>query len=87
MAYLTKVTSKGQLTLPKEIRKVLALNRNSYLAVDEVGEYILMKKISANPDEITDIFQEHVRERKVTKEELIKTLTDIRRKNGNKGND
>ncbi len=87
MAYLTKVTSKGQLTLPKEIRKVLALNRNSYLAVDEVGEYILMKKISANPDEITDIFQEQVRERKVTKEELIKTLTDIRRKNGNKGND
>ncbi|PKP56038.1 MAG: hypothetical protein CVT89_06950 [Candidatus Altiarchaeales archaeon HGW-Altiarchaeales-2] len=80
MAYLTKVTSKGQLTLPKEIRKVLALNRNSYLAVDEVGEYILMKKISANPDEITDIFQEQVRERKVTKEELIKTLTEIQRK-------
>ena len=80
MAYITKLTSKGQLTLPKEIRKALALGKGSYLAIDEVGEYVLMKKLDTKLDEITEVFQAEAKRKGITKEELIETLNDIQRK-------
>jgi len=80
MTYITKLTSKGQLTLPKEIRKALALSKGSYIAVDEVGEYVLMKKLDTRLDEITDVFQAEARKKGITKEELIETLNKIQRK-------
>ncbi len=40
----------------------------------------MMKKITSDPDEITDIFQEKAKEKGITRKELIKTLKDVQRK-------
>ena len=46
MPELTKVTSKGQVVIPSEIRKELDLKEGSQLVVSRMGELVLMRKIS-----------------------------------------
>ena len=40
-----KVTSKGQITIPVEIRLALGIDEHSYLEVSEQGEEIRLRKI------------------------------------------
>ena len=42
---VVKITSKGQFTLPVEIRRDLSLGKGSYLYVTKVGRLIVMKKV------------------------------------------
>ncbi|MDO8538248.1 MAG: AbrB/MazE/SpoVT family DNA-binding domain-containing protein [archaeon] len=46
MVQLTKVTSKGQVVIPSEIRKELKLEEGSQLAVSRVGSMVVMKRVS-----------------------------------------
>jgi transcriptional pleiotropic regulator of transition state genes len=41
-----KVTSKGQVTIPVEIRSSLGIDENSYLEVSEVGDEVRMRKLT-----------------------------------------
>ena len=40
-----KVTSKGQMTIPVEIRVALGIDEHSYLEVSEDGEEIRLRKL------------------------------------------
>jgi AbrB family looped-hinge helix DNA binding protein len=74
---LIKVSSKGQVVLPKRIRKKLSLDEKSYLVVEEVGGNIIMKKASERLDELASFFTREAKNRKISKEELLKTLSEI----------
>ena len=76
---LIKVSSKGQVVLPKRIRKKLSLDEKSYLVVEELGGNIIMKKASERFDELASFFSREAKNRKVTKEELLKTLQETER--------
>ena len=44
--YKIKVTSKGQVTIPKDVRKKMGINPGDYLEIKEAKEgYIIKKKI------------------------------------------
>lgn len=45
MPELTKMTTKGQVVIPSEIRKELGLGEGSQLVVSKLGELVLLKKI------------------------------------------
>ena len=45
MLELTKVTSKGQVVIPSEIRKELELEEGAQLVVSRAGDLVLMKKV------------------------------------------
>jgi AbrB family looped-hinge helix DNA binding protein len=74
-----KVTSKGQLTLPAEIREDLKIDERSYLYVIEAGNLILMKKIGVDPKEILNTFQKVAGEVGLTREELGRAIEGVRR--------
>ena len=76
---VVKVTSKGQLTLPAEIREDLKIDEDSYLYVIEAGNLILMKKIGVDPKEILSTFQKIAGEVGLTREELGRAIEEIRR--------
>lgn len=80
MSYVAKVTSKGQLTLPLNLRRMLGLSKDSYVIIDEIGDYILMKKLKAEMDEITDIFEREVKKKRITRDELIHSLKKVQSK-------
>lgn len=79
LSEVVKVTSKGQLTLPVNIRRDLALRDDSYLYVAKVGRLILMKKVDElTLDEISTILQELAREKGVTRRLLAREAEKIR---------
>lgn len=45
MSDLTKVTSKGQVVIPAEIRRELKLTEGSSIVVSRMGGLVLMKKV------------------------------------------
>ena len=43
---IIKVTEKGQITLPIELRRKLGITQNDYLVVESAGEYLTLHKAS-----------------------------------------
>jgi AbrB family looped-hinge helix DNA binding protein len=76
---VVKVTSKGQLTLPADIRDELNIGKDDYLYVTEAGGLILMKRIGVDPKEILNAFQRAAKEIGFTRKELDRVVQDIRR--------
>lgn len=74
MPKVTKMTSKGQVVIPVEIRDELELSEGTQLVVSRIGDLVLMKKIS-----ITDPKKEF--------EELTKFGRDFANKKGIKNED
>lgn len=52
MRTVVKVSSKGQIVIPKEIRKKLGIGRNSVLKIRVVGKKIILEPTSEPPDDI-----------------------------------
>lgn len=76
MPEITKVTSKGQVVIPQEIRKELDLDEGSQLVVSRSGDLVLMKKI-AIPDPKKE-FDDLVKwGKKFAKEKGIKSEGDV----------
>ena len=76
---IVKVTSKGQLTLPSEVRRTLSLGKGSYLYVTRVGKLIVMKKVGElTLDEISAILQRSARQRGLTRELLMQEVEKAR---------
>lgn len=42
---ISKITKKGQITIPSEIRKVLNITQGDFLAIAMEKDYILIKKV------------------------------------------
>ena len=78
MAEVIKVTSKGQVTLPADIRKKLHISKDTYIAVDIIGDYIIMKKVGLKLKELSEIIQKNVKEKGVTKKEIEKAILESR---------
>ena len=74
MNEVIKVTSKGQITLPIEIRKAMGITQDSYLIVERVGKYMLMKKAELRMKEIQGILLNDAKKKKITKKDLLKAL-------------
>jgi AbrB family looped-hinge helix DNA binding protein len=48
MGYVSKLTSAGQLTIPKEIRRKLGLQASSLVVLDEVGDVVLLRRFETD---------------------------------------
>ena len=48
MSYVSKVTSAGQLTIPKKIREKLGLRGSSFVVLDEAGDVVLLRPFEAD---------------------------------------
>ena len=48
---VTSVTSKGQVTIPKEIRQQLGIRQGSRIAFSMVGDHVEMKVCSSRASE------------------------------------
>ena len=76
MLEITKMTSKGQVVIPKELRDDLDLEEGSQLVVSRVGELVLMKKIAViDPkkefEELTRLGTKFAKEKGIRSEEDV----------------
>ena len=79
MTQVIKVTSKGQITIPSSIREELGLDKKSYIAVDTIGDYIIMKKVGLKLKEISDVINKDAKQKKITKKDIEKALKEARK--------
>lgn len=77
---VVKVTSKGQITLPVGIRNAIGITDDSYLLVERVGDYILLRKAELRMREIQGILRNEARRKSITRTGLLRDLKRERRK-------
>lgn len=46
MTEITKISSKGQVVIPRELRKKLGLSDGDSLQIEQVGDLLVLKKIN-----------------------------------------
>ncbi len=78
MAYVTKVTTKGQITLPSDVRKKLHIDKDNYMAVDVIGDYIIMKKVALRLRGISEIINRSAKEKGITRADIERTILESR---------
>ena len=79
MSEVIKVTSKGQITLPVEIRRMLDIDRDGYLIVDSIGDFIIMKKADMRMDEINKLLSRAAKKKKITRKDIKEAILKARK--------
>jgi len=78
---VVKITSKGQCTLPVEIRRDLSLGKDSYLYVTRLGRLIVMKKVDElSLNDISATLQSLAKKRGTTRNLLMREVERAREK-------
>lgn len=68
---IAKLSSKGQIVIPDDIRRRMKLEQGDYFYVTGYGKTIILTKVERTPfEEITSIFQRLAQEKGVTREEI-----------------
>lgn len=76
---ISKITKKGQITIPVEIRKKLDINQNDFLAITAEKDYILIKKVEfPSWDEIFLKGEKFAKENHLSQEDIINACSDVR---------
>jgi bifunctional DNA-binding transcriptional regulator/antitoxin component of YhaV-PrlF toxin-antitoxin module len=81
VSQVVKITSKGQFTLPVEIRRDLSLGKDSYVYVTKLGRLIVIKKVDElSLDDISTILEPLAKRNGVTRKILVKDIERAREK-------
>ena len=79
----TKLSSKGQIVIPRRIRRKLHLNEGTPFAIVEHGEEIIIKKIDMpkikNWNEVAEPFREAAKKSAFTSEDLSRLIKEARK--------
>lgn len=68
-AYISKVTSVGQITLPKEVRDELGIGQDDYVVIEKIGDTYLIKKFQGEK-RLLALIREKVKKSGVTRRRL-----------------
>ena len=77
--YVSKVTSAGQISLPKALREALGIEED-YIIIEPFGDALLLRKIKSMKEEIYEYFEKEAKIKGITKEKLEKALKKSSRK-------
>jgi AbrB family looped-hinge helix DNA binding protein len=81
LTQMAKITSKGQFTLPVEIRRDLSLDTGSHVYVTKIGRFIVINKVDElSLDDISAILGRLAKRSGVTRSVLIKDIEKVREK-------
>lgn len=78
---MVRVSSKGQIVLPKRLRESSGIDEGDYLAVAELadGVFILGKSKSDLFDAIAEPFRREAKEQGLTPEQVMDTIKAMRK--------
>ena len=78
-AYISKVTSRGQVTLPQDFRQDNGITGEDYVVMQRVGQNLILGKAQLNLDEITAGFEKEAKAKGITKKDLLEELERVRK--------
>ncbi len=71
--YVAKVTSAGQISLPKALRDELGIDED-YIVIEPFGDSLILRKIRSIKEEIFEYFDKEAKVKGITKEKLERAL-------------
>ena len=74
-AYVCKVTSVGQITLPKNIREEMGVGEDDYVVIERVGDAYVLRKLQGDRRLLSRV-RERIRKSGVTEEKLRKIVEE-----------
>ena len=81
---VTKTSVKGQLVIPKEIRRELGIKDGQLMLVYAAGDRIILKKVEAPEPGMFSMLAEPIREkakeRKIVRKDIERAIREIRRR-------
>lgn len=77
-SYISKVTSAGQLTLPKKIRKALGLGGRDYVEVALVGRTVVIRRLRED-EEFLESISKRVKKTGITRARMQEILEEVKR--------
>ncbi|MBI5553941.1 MAG: AbrB/MazE/SpoVT family DNA-binding domain-containing protein [Candidatus Diapherotrites archaeon] len=77
--FIGKVTSRGQVTIPQELREEEGITGDDYVAIRRVGKYIVLGKAELRLDEITEAFEKEAIAQGLSKKDLLNELEKVRK--------
>ncbi len=78
-AFISKVTSRGQITIPQTLREEEGISEDDYVVMRKIGNYIVLGKVEARLNDITSAFEQEAKRTSVTKEKLLAELEKTRK--------
>ena len=76
--YVSKVTSAGQLTLPKRIRKALGLGGRDYVEVALVGRTAVIRRLRED-EEFLESISKKVKKTGLTRARMQELLDEVKK--------
>ena len=81
MVEVVKITRKGQVTLPQDVRRKLKVSEGDYLAVTKSGQYVMMRKVEIPSwKEIFAEGEKLARRKGITNADVLKVCAEVRRR-------
>ncbi len=77
-SYVSKVTSAGQLTLPKKIRKALGLEGRDYVEVALVGRTAVIRRLREE-EEFLNLISKRVKKTGLTRARMQELLDEVKK--------
>ncbi len=77
-SYVSKVTTAGQLTLPKKIREALGLGGQDYVEVALVGRTAVIRRLRED-DEFLEAISKKVKKTGLTRARMQELLDEVKR--------
>ncbi len=77
---LTKVTRKGQVTIPDDIRDAFGIAEGDFMMVHGANGVVVLKKLSTrNWSELFEYGQKFAHRRGINREQILNAVREIRR--------
>ncbi len=79
---ITRLSSKGQVVIPKSLREILGFNPGEIFAMFGEGDTIVLKKISLPSDsefeELLKWGSDFAKKKGITRKDVIKAIEEVR---------
>ncbi len=86
MMEVSRMSSKGQVTIPKSVREMLKLNEGDKVAfIEENGKFVITKASVIALREFLNEMSLEIKNKGITEEELVGELEQVREKMWNEG--
>ncbi|MEE9116316.1 MAG: AbrB/MazE/SpoVT family DNA-binding domain-containing protein [Thermoplasmata archaeon] len=76
--YVGKVTSAGQITIPKKVREVLELSEEDLVEFRQIGDAVLMQKMKVSKSSLKAI-RAKIRRMGMTRERVEEIVEEVRK--------
>lgn len=77
--YVSKITSAGQLSIPKELREGMGLGEE-YVILELIGDVVVLRRIKTMKEEIFEYFDRETKARGITRKDIERAVKSAKKK-------